>query len=69
MLTDNKAIEFVRPLKSTPPLEAVHALVRSVAKPWDHDRFMQPDMEAVVDLVKSGKVAEVVRPFLKEEGT
>ncbi len=33
-----QAIEFLRPLKSTKPIEAVHALVRSVVPKWDQDR-------------------------------
>jgi hypothetical protein len=47
-----QAIEFLRPLTTTKPLEAVHAVVRSVVKPWDKDRFMSPDIEAVVQLLR-----------------
>lgn len=48
LLAACQAIDLLRPLKSTEALEKVHSLVRTVTKPWDQDRFMQPDMEAVV---------------------
>ena len=40
-----QGIEFLRPSKTSEPLENVYRLVREVAKPWDKDRVMQPDME------------------------
>jgi len=65
LLAACQGIEFLRPLRTTTVLEKVHALIRSVVKPWDQDRFMQPDMEAVIQLVRSGRVVEVVEDFLK----
>lgn len=59
LLASCQAIEFLRPLKSTPPLEDLHALVRTVARPWDQDRYMHPDIEAVVDLVRSDRKSVV----------
>ena len=43
-----QAIEFFRPLKTTPALEAVHALVRKQVKPWDTDRHMSPSIVHLV---------------------
>eukprot|EP01116_Phalansterium_solitarium_P002158 TRINITY_DN12029_c0_g1_i1.p1 TRINITY_DN12029_c0_g1~~TRINITY_DN12029_c0_g1_i1.p1 ORF type:complete len:550 (-),score=174.83 TRINITY_DN12029_c0_g1_i1:175-1824(-) len=65
LLAACQAIEFMRPLKSTPVLESVHALVREVAAPWDTDRFMAPDINAVVDLVRSGKIAQLVNTHMR----
>lgn len=48
LLAACQAIDLLRPLKSTEALEKVHSLVRTVTKPWEQDRFMQPDIEAVV---------------------
>jgi histidine ammonia-lyase len=99
------ALEHFRPLKSTPALETVLALVRSAVPPLKvrhsmkpcniktltqdtkldqsmhgpsqfcflcfasvslkGDRFMAPDIEAVAELVRSGKVAGAVELFLK----
>lgn len=64
LLAACQGIEFLRPLKTTEPLEAVHSLVRKVVKPWDKDRFMAPDIEAVLKLVKKGKIWEVASPFM-----
>lgn len=59
-----QAIEFFRPLKTTPALEKVHSLVRQHVKPWDTDRHMSPDIEACVRLIRSGDLARAVAPFL-----
>jgi len=61
-----QALEFHRPKKTTKPLEAVHALVRSKVKSWDKDRVMAPEIEAVLKLVQSGEVLEAVRPYLPD---
>ncbi|CAB1345887.1 unnamed protein product [Coregonus sp. 'balchen'] len=53
-------LEFLRPLKSTTPLEKVHELVRSVVRPWDRDRQMSPDIEAVHTLLRAEKARDLL---------
>lgn len=67
LLSACQGLEFHRPLKTTPPLEALHKLVRSVARAWDKDRFMAPDMEASTELLRSNKVWETIAPFVDAE--
>ena len=59
-----QAIEFHRPLRTTPVLERVHALVRGVAAKWDRDRAMAPDIAAVRDLIRDGALHDAVAPDL-----
>ncbi|KAL9982894.1 hypothetical protein ACROYT_G005005 [Oculina patagonica] len=59
-----QGIDFLRPLKTTEPLEAVHSLVRKAVKYWDKDRYMAADIEAAIKIVKEGKVWEVASPFM-----
>lgn len=66
LLAACQGIEFHRPKKTTPALEAVHKLVRSVAKPWDKDRQMSPDIDAVTKLVRSNQIWNAVKPFMRE---
>ncbi|KAG7456304.1 hypothetical protein MATL_G00250430 [Megalops atlanticus] len=66
LLAACQALELLRPLKTTPPLEAVHQLVRSVVRPWDKDRAMHPDIEAAHRLLLEEKVWEVVHPFMEQ---
>ncbi|XP_010885329.2 histidine ammonia-lyase isoform X1 [Esox lucius] len=66
LLAACQALEFLRPLKSTTPLEKVHELVRSVVRPWDCDRQMSPDIEAAHMLLREGKVWEVARPYMDQ---
>ncbi|WP_439595213.1 histidine ammonia-lyase [Falsiroseomonas sp.] len=60
LLCAAQGLEFHRPLTTSPPLQAAQALVRGVAAPWDADRFMAPDMEAVRRLVQAGAFAALV---------
>ncbi|XP_078001397.1 histidine ammonia-lyase-like [Glandiceps talaboti] len=53
-------------LRTTAPLEEVYKMVRGVAKPWDRDRFMAPDIDAVAELLREEKVWKVVEPFIDD---
>jgi histidine ammonia-lyase len=66
LLAACQAIEFLRPLKTTVPLEEVYRLVRSVVRPWDKDRFMSPDIDAVTTVLKEEKVWQVVRNHIDD---
>ncbi len=59
-----QAMEFFRPHRSSAAIEAIHALVRTKVAPWDKDRFMQPDIDAVKAMIRNGQIAETVAPFL-----
>lgn len=59
-----QAIDFLRPLKTTQPLEAVHSLVRSKVAHLEKDRVMSTDMAATHELVKTGQILAAVMPFM-----
>jgi histidine ammonia-lyase len=50
-----QAIEFRRPLKSSPQLEQVHDAVRGVVPRLEQDRTLAPDIDALAGAVKLGK--------------
>lgn len=54
LLAAAQGIEFRRPLRTSETLEKAHALVRSVAAPWDRDRYFAPDIAGVTALVLNG---------------
>jgi histidine ammonia-lyase len=58
LLAAAQALEFLRPLRTSPPLEAVHDLVRGAVAPWDEDRSPARDIEALAVLLRGGAVAE-----------
>jgi histidine ammonia-lyase len=60
-LASAQAIEFLRPLKSSDTLEAVHALLRQHVPPMPTDRYLAPDIEQATALVMDGALARVVR--------
>ncbi|WP_431272723.1 histidine ammonia-lyase [Dankookia sp. P2] len=60
LLAAAQALEFHRPLQSSPAIEQAHGLVRGVAAAWDADRVMAPDIAAVKALVERGRFAALV---------
>ena len=50
--------DFHRPLASSRPLEAVRALLRREVPTLEEDRFMHPDMEAAIALVREDAVVK-----------
>jgi histidine ammonia-lyase len=61
LLCAAQAIDFLRPLTSTPALERVHAAVRAEVAPWSEDRYMAPDIAAAHGLIKEERVWAAVR--------
>ncbi|XP_039617177.1 histidine ammonia-lyase-like isoform X3 [Polypterus senegalus] len=66
LLAACQALEFLRPLKTTEPLERVYDLVRSVVRPLTKDRFMTPDIEAVHRLLLEENVWDVANPHMEK---
>lgn len=53
-----QALEFRRPLRSSPPLERVHDAVRSVVPRLEQDRVLATDIDALAAAVRSGAFNE-----------
>ena len=56
-----QGIDFLRPLTSSAPLEAVHALLRETCPPVQVDRYLAPDIEHSALLVNQGALSAVFR--------
>jgi histidine ammonia-lyase len=56
-----RAIDSMRPLRTTPRLERVHALVRQYAPGQPHDHRLDRDMSALGTLVRSGALSRFLR--------
>ena len=54
-----QALDFRRPLRSTPPLEAAHALVRERIPHADADRIFAEDIEAARQIIRSGTLRKL----------
>ena len=61
LLAAAQGIEFLRPLASSPPLEAAHALLRLQCAAMPADRHIAPDIEHATALVRDGSLARVLR--------
>jgi histidine ammonia-lyase len=62
-----QAMEFLKPLKPTAPLQEVYNLLRTVVEPLERDRYMASDIEAATKLLQNGQVWDVVKPYLDDQ--
>jgi histidine ammonia-lyase len=58
LLAACEALDFRRPLRSSPALEAVHARVREHVPTHGHDRVLSPEIEALAVLLRTGAVLD-----------
>jgi len=64
LLAACQGIDLRRPLKSNSVLEGYWSKVREVAAYWDHDRYFQPDLEAIAMLIQNNTFGRVELPNL-----
>jgi histidine ammonia-lyase len=57
LLAATQACDFHAGLSSSPPLEAVRTKLRQHVSRLEDDRFMHPDLQAAIALVRSGSIA------------
>lgn len=60
-----QGIDLRRPLKSNAVLEEYWHNVRSVADYWDHDRYFQPDLDAIANLIQENIFGEWANSFIE----
>ena len=66
LLAAAQGIEFLRPLKSSAPLESLHALIRNASSAMMQDRSLAADMSALQKLVISGDISAALDAQLPE---
>ena len=66
LLAACQAIDLVRPKRTNLPLESIHRLVRHSIPPWDADRYMAADIKKSKDLLRDGKLWQLVELFIDE---
>ncbi len=60
LLCNTQALEFLKPLKSSKPLEAVYGLVRKHVAPIGDDRIFYKDIEALKKLIHLNEIIDCV---------
>ncbi|WP_339630166.1 histidine ammonia-lyase [uncultured Sneathiella sp.] len=66
LLAATQGIELRAPLRTSAPLEKLHAEIRKIVEPYEKDRFFAPDIEAAKNLVMSGALATQFADFLPD---
>jgi histidine ammonia-lyase len=64
LLAAAQGIDFRAPLKTSPTLQRVHALIRERIPSYDCDRLFAPDIERAKGFVRSGALNEVITTTL-----
>ncbi len=62
LLAAAQGIEFHRPMRTSPALEQVFAIVREAAAPYASDHYFAPDIARATDAVRAGRY----RPFAED---
>jgi len=65
LLAAAQGIDLRRPLKSNVCIEENHALIRTVARCMDEDRYFQPDLEAVAALIANARFSNRVQAYIE----
>ena len=65
LLAACQGLDLRRPLKSNSQLEKYWSEVRSVAAYWDHDRYFQPDLEAISELIQTNTFGQWANVFIE----
>ncbi len=60
LLAAAQGIEFLRPMQSSVPIEAAHALLRTRCPSIERDRYLAPEIERATALVTSGRLARLL---------
>lgn len=55
-LAASQALEFRKPLKTSPKLQDAYDKVRQLVEPYEQDRYFAPDIEAIKNLIISGEI-------------
>ena len=61
LLAAAQGIEFLRPLRSSEPLERAHALVRTICEASTTDRALAPQIALAAELAETGRFTDPVR--------
>jgi len=64
LLAAAQGVEFLRPQRSSAPLEAVLAIVRSVSARFERDRPLSGDIRALQKMIQDGRFVGPVAPIL-----
>jgi histidine ammonia-lyase len=56
-----QGIEFLRPLRSSEPLEHAHALLRRAVPAMAQDRYLAPDIDTATTMVGDGSLARILQ--------
>jgi histidine ammonia-lyase len=61
LLAACQGLDFLAPLRPSPPTQRAYRIVRGISERVDADRSLSPDIDAVAREILSGTLAELVR--------
>ncbi|MGB0454424.1 MAG: histidine ammonia-lyase, partial [Bacteriovoracaceae bacterium] len=66
LLANSQAIDFLRPLKSSKSIEAVHKLIRKHVPIIEKDRVFYKDIKSIRNLIDSGEIIKTIEEEIGE---
>ena len=62
-----QGLDFRRPLKSTPIIEALHSAFRKIVPFADADRYFSSDMEASIQFLREGQILSIIEAYKNKQ--
>jgi histidine ammonia-lyase len=56
-----QAVDFLAPLKTSPPLRRAHDAIRAVCPPLEHDRSLAADFARLAEVIAAGRLADILQ--------
>jgi histidine ammonia-lyase len=66
LMTAVQALDFHRPMKSSPVIEQVYNLIRMQVPTVEKDRFFYPDIVTIYHQIHEGDIVKVVEDMIGE---
>lgn len=66
LLCSSQALDFQRPLKSSPAIESIHSLIRTHIPHIFEDRVLYKDIKKIVELINSGALIDAAEEIIGE---
>ena len=66
LMAGAQALDFRKPQKPSPPIQAVYEEVRKLVPKLVEDRVLYPDIDKLTDLIKSNKLIEIIKEKIGE---
>ena len=64
LIAASQALEFIKPLQPSPPLQRSYELIRSMVPALVEDRSLETDIKTIEQLIQSNRIVQIVTSLI-----